>query len=289
MEFDFDSVQAAVNEAFVSLVTSITLFVPRLINAAILLLLGWLLGKLVSTVLDRLLKRVGFDRLLERGGLDQILNRADISVQPSTVISRLVFWLLLLTFLLAAVDALGLQTAAQAIRELLGYIPNLIAAVLVMIGGGLLARFLGQTTQTLAAGANLEFHRLLGMVVQYFFLALAFLLAFDQLGLDVSYLGNALTNLVTVFVAMVGLALALGGRDIIRNVLAGFYAKEMFALGQQITVQQYHGTLEAIGPLKAQIVTSATTVSVPNTVLTNEVVTSNDHSSPPLKNHRENM
>jgi small-conductance mechanosensitive channel len=232
------------------------------------------LGRLGATLTRRLLTKLGFDRLLQRGGLDHLLLRAGVTVQPSDVLASLVYWLLLLTFLLAAVDALGLQTAAQAIRQLLGYIPNLIGAVLVIIGGGLLARFLGQVTQTLAAGAGLDFHQGLGTAARYFLLILTFILAAGQLGLDVSFLGGALANIVVVVIAALGLTFALGGRDLVKNLLAGLYVKEIYRLGQQIRLETYQGTLESIDTFKATIVTEDEVVTVPNSLLIDEVVAS---------------
>lgn len=274
MGIDIQTIQAAISEALTNLLTAIALFVPRLLNALILLLLGWLSGRLVAALVRRLLARLGFDHLLERGGLAQVLSRTGANLQPSDVLARLVYWLLLLTFLLAAVDALGLQAAAQAIRELIGYIPNLIGAALVIIGGGVLARFLGQTAQTLAAGADLEFHRSLGNLVRYFLLALTFILAVGQLGLDVAFLGGALANVIIVAIAVVGLAFALGGRDLVGNMLAGIYAKEIYQLGQEVRLQTYQGTLESIGTFKATIATDDGVVIIPNSLLMNEVVIS---------------
>jgi small-conductance mechanosensitive channel len=276
MGIDLQTIQSALQKTLTTLLTTVTLFLPRLLTALILLLLGWLLGRLAAALLDRLLARLNFDRLLERSGLDEALAQAGVGVRPSHLLARLVYWLLLLAFVLAAVDALGLQAIAEALQELVGYIPHLIGAVLVFIGGALLARFAGQATQMLAAGADLEFHRGLGQATQYLLLALTFILAVGQLGLDVRFLGGALSNLLIVVVAALGLAFALGGRDVVRNMLAGFYAKELYELGQVMRIQDYQGTLEAIGTLKATIVTEDGVVTLPNSLLISEVVTGRD-------------
>ncbi|UCC85741.1 MAG: mechanosensitive ion channel [Anaerolineales bacterium] len=279
MGIDMQTIQSALQETLTTLLTTVTLFLPRLLTALVLLLLGWLLGRLAAALLDRLLARLNFDRLLERSGLDEALGQAGVSIRPSHVLARLVYWLLLLAFVLAAVDALGLQAVAGALQDLVGYIPNLIGAVLVLIGGALLARFAGQATQMLAAGTDLEFHRGLGQGTQYLLLALTFILAVGQLGLDVRFLGGAVTNLLIVVVAALGLAFALGGRDVVRNMLAGFYAKELYELGQVMQIQTYRGTLEAIGTLKATIATEEGVVTLPNSLLISEVVTGSDKES----------
>lgn len=279
MGIDLQTIQYALQETLTTLLTTVIFFLPRLLTALILLLLGWLLGRMAAALLGRLLARLNFDRLLERSGLDEALTQAGVSVHPSRVVARLVYWLLLLAFALAAVDALGLQVVAEALRELVGYIPNLIGAVLVVVGGAFLARFLGQATQALAAGADLEFHQGLGQTVRFFLLALTFIVAVTQLGLDMSFLGEAMAGLLIVVVAALGLAFALGGRDVVRNMLAGFYAKELYELGQVVQIRDYRGTLEAIGTLKATVATQEGVVTLPNSLLTSEVVTSQGKES----------
>jgi small-conductance mechanosensitive channel len=276
MGISVEAMQAALDESISALLTAAALFIPRLLNALLILAVGWLLGRITAALVNRLLIRFNFNHLVGRSGLEMGLTQAGIKAEPAYIFSRLIFWLLFLSFILAAVDALGLSTAAEAIRQLLSYIPNLIGAILIIIGGGILARFLGQTTQALAAGAGLEFYRPLGSAVRYFLLILTFIIAVGQLGFDVTFLGDGLINLLMVIVAALGLAFAFGGRDVVRNILAGFYVKEIYQLGQRVQIQTYEGTLEAIGTLKTTIATTSGLVTLPNSLLINEVVTNRD-------------
>jgi small-conductance mechanosensitive channel len=258
-------------EILAQLLTQITDFAPRLLSALLLLLVGFGVGWLIAALLRRVLKQLAFENLMERTGLADALSAAGFGVDASTILSRLIFWLLFLGFLLSAIDALGLQAAAAAMRSLVAFSPNLIGSVLIVIGGALLARFTGQTVQAIAARAGLEMAGGLGQAVRYFLLALTFVLAVGQLGLKVDFLGDALINLVIVLVAVLGLALALGGRDIVTNLLAGFYVREIYTLGDTIQIGDHSGNLEAIDTLKATIRTEEGNISVPNSLLINEV------------------
>jgi hypothetical protein len=105
-------------------ITWLALFLPRLLSALGLLLIGWLVGRLVAGILRRLARRLGFERRLAGTGLSQAFEQAGLRVEVSDILARLVFWLILLAFGLPAADALGLQAAADGLRTLVGYIPH---------------------------------------------------------------------------------------------------------------------------------------------------------------------
>jgi small-conductance mechanosensitive channel len=264
-------------KALDELVTWLALFLPRLFSALVLLLIGWLFGRLAAGILRRLAKRLGSERRLASTGLPQALAQAGFKVEVSDVLARLVFWLIVLAFGLPAADALGLQSAADGLRTLIGYIPSLIGAILVFVGGVVLARLAGQAVQAFATGAGLDMARGLGRAVRTFLLALTVVLAVGQLGFKVAFLGDAMVNLVVVSVAVLGLTFALGGRDIVRNLLAGFYAREIYALGQAIQVEEYRGTLETVDTLKATLATEEGRVTVPNALLIDRIVVGDEH------------
>jgi small-conductance mechanosensitive channel len=204
--------------------------------------------------------------------LPRTFEQAGLKVEISEVLARLVFWLILLAFGLPAADALGLQAAADGLRMLIGYIPSLIGAILVFVAGIVLARLAGQATHAFTAGVGDEIARGLGQAVRYFLLAVTVVLAVGQLGFKVEFLGDAVVNLLTVCVAVLGLTFALSGRGIVRNLLAGFYVREIYVLGQAIQVEGYHGTLTAIDSLKATISTDEGQVTAPNSLLIEQVV-----------------
>jgi len=229
----------------------------------------WLLAWLAQRIVRRALARLGFNRLAERAGASDALTRAGVTASASHLAGRAIYWLLLLTFLMVAVESLGLTGAATALRALVAYLPRVMGAAIVLVGGALLGQFLGKGTQALAAGSGAEFHAALGRAVQYIVLAMAAILAVDQLGLNTTLLNDVLGNLLTVAGAGLALAFTLGSREAVRNLLAGFYAKELFEIGQTIEVDGHRGMLEAIGPLKAVIAAAEgdANITVPNTAL----------------------
>ena len=263
-----------VTSALTEMLNRVAAFLPNLVGALLVLLIGWLLAWLARRVTRRVLARLGFDHLAERAGATDALTRVGVTTLPSHLVGRAIYWLLLLTFLMVAVESLGLTAAATALRALVAYLPHVLGAAIVLIGGALLGQFLGKGTQALAAGSGVEFHAALGRAVQYIVLVTATILAADQLGLNTTLLNDVLGNLLTVAGAGLALAFALGSREAVRNLLAGFYAKDLFEIGQTVEVDGYRGTLEAIGPLKAIIAATEgnVNITVPNSALMDERV-----------------
>ncbi len=259
--------------ALTELFDQMAALLPNLVGALIVLLVSWLLAWLAQRAARRVLARLGLDHLAERAGVTDTLTRAGITTPLSHLLGRAIYWLLLLTFLMIALESLGLTTAATALRALVAYVPRVLGAAIVLVGGALIGQFLGKGAQALAAGSGVEFHAALGRAVQYTILAMAAVLAVDQLGLNTTLLNSALGNLLTVAGAGLALALALGSREAVRNLLAGFYAKDLFEIGQTVEVDTHRGTLGAIGPLKTVITTAEGSVSVPNSLLMDRSVT----------------
>ncbi len=262
-----------VTSALTEMLNRVAAFLPNLVGALLVLLIGWLLAWLAQRVTRRVLARLGFDCLSERAGVADALARAGIETSAARLVGRIIYWLLLLTFLMIAVESLGLTGAATALHALVAYLPHVLGAAIVLVGGALLGQFLGKGVQALAAGSGVEFHAALGRAIQYIVLAMAAILTADQLGLNTTLLNDVLGNLLTVAGAGLALAFALGSREAVRNLLAGFYAKDLFEIGQTVEVDGYRGTLEAIGPLKASIAATEGSVTVPNSALMDECVT----------------
>jgi len=256
-----------ITSALTEMLSRVAAFLPNLVDALLVLLVGWLLAWLAQRIVRRVLTGLGLDHLAERAGVTGILTRAGITMPASYLVGRALYWLLLVTFLMVAVDSLGLTAAAAALQALVAYLPRVLGAAIVLVGGALLGQFLGKGAQALAAGSGIEFHAALGRAVQYIILAITMILAVDQLGLNTTLLNDVLGNLLAVAGAGLALAFALGSREAVRNLLAGFYAKDLFEIGQTVELDGYRGTLEAIGPLKALIVATEGNITVPNSAL----------------------
>ncbi len=262
----------AIQTAFSTLMLQIVNFVPSILTAIVILAVGWLLARLLAGITRRVAGRLGVDDLVDRSGLADGLAQAQVSRPASELIGVLIFWLVLLSFLLAAIDHLGLDVAALPIQGLIRFLPRLGAAILVLIAGSVLAQLIGQASQAAAASMGLDVHSQLGRAVRLILLVATGIIAVQQLGIDLSLFTGTFINLVTIAAAGLALTFALGGRDIVRNILAGFYAKEAFQLGERLVIDGQEGTLEAIGTISAEIHQADGRLVIPNQVLVGSTV-----------------
>lgn len=260
-------------ELFGEIISNVLAWLPSLLGALLLVLLGWVVASLVQLVLAGLLRRLRLDRLAERAGIVQLLDNAGLDPSASNLIARIVYWLVLLVFLLAAVESLGLAGVAAAINGLVAYLPNVLAAALILLLGSLIANFVGDTVSALTTQAGVVTGPALGQIVRYVLLGFILILALQQLGIQTDLLTAAAVALVAALALALALAFGFGSRELARNIMAGFHAKESFEAGQNVRVRGYSGRVVSIGSVKSKIETENGILSLPNHILTDEEVT----------------
>jgi hypothetical protein len=247
---------------------------PRVIVGLLTLLVMLAVAKLVERALRALLTRIKFDGLLQQAGLDRVLAKMGLRQSLDIVLPRMAYFLLLLLFARTAADAFGLVAVSSAIAALFGYLPKVIAAVLLLVVGSAVSQFAGETVHRAADESGIEFAKTLGSITSGFILFVVGIMAIGQLEFD-----TEMVRIVTVCV-LGGLALAfaisigLGTRDITRNVLAGFYARKVFTPGDPIEVRGHRGVLRAITPTQTLIEQDDVVVTVANSVFLDDVVRS---------------
>src|SRR5215208_6467425 len=136
-------------------------YLPQLIGAIIILVIGYIIAKVLQAVLGRVLQAIGFDGWMERGGIKQFFDRAETNQTPHSILGKLVFWFVFIIALTMAADALGIPQVSAVLGQLIAYIPNIIAAILILILAALLANFLSGIVRG-ATGSGL-----LASVTQY--------------------------------------------------------------------------------------------------------------------------
>lgn len=265
---DFEIIQ----NAFSNMVTNAIDYLPRLVTALVILLAGWLLAKLIATIVQRLGQQLRLEELLERTGIKAGLEKAQINRTGTQLIGMLLFWIVFLNFILLALESLGLTAAVEPLRHLIAFLPRLLAALATLTAGILLAQFLGKAAQAAMSGMGVEFHQEVGQGVNVLLIIMIVIVVLEQLGINASIMTNIFTNVITLAVAGLALAFALGGRDVARSVLAGYYAREQYEMGDQVIIDGETGTLEAIGTLNAEIRLGGERLIIPNTILTETAV-----------------
>jgi small-conductance mechanosensitive channel len=255
------------------IVSSVAAWLPGLAAALLLLFVGWIVARLVQFLTRNILARLGLDRLSERAGLSQVFSQAGLVSSASDLLARLVYWLVMLVFLLAATESLGLVGVVEILRGFVNYLPRVLAATVILILGSLLARLVSDAVRALSVQAGLDSGPVMGQAVRYVLLIFAILLALEQLGIETNLLTIAASAIIGALAIALALAFGLGSRDLARNIMAGYHARDSFLPGQRLTFAGRTGRLVLIGTVKFILETEAGLVSLPNITLIEEEVT----------------
>ncbi len=209
----------AMVEAFRDMMKHVALFFPKLLALVSFIVLGVVIGHAVKAVLQRLLKALRIDVLSERWGLQAALVKAGFKQPPSQIVGRLAFWIVFVIFLFMGVDALDLPATTGMMSQLLGFLPSVVAAGLLLLVGVLLANFFAETTLIATVNAQIQEARVIANLVRWGILLLTAAMVLTQLGIAKEIVIAAFSIIFGGVVLALSIALGLGGRNIARDAL----------------------------------------------------------------------
>jgi len=261
--------------AMTALWTKVANFIPNLFGALVVVLLGFVVAKLLDTLLSKLLAKLGLDRLMGGTGLTKLLSRVGIKVPISTLIGKIVYWFVLLIFLVSAAESLGLERVSATLDMLALYLPKVFGGALVLLAGVLLAQIVNGLVRGAAEGIGLEYAAGVGRIAQGLVIIISISVAISQLEVKTDLLNHVIVfGLITVGLA-VALAMGLGSREIAGQILAGIYVRELYQVGQQVQIGAVEGQIEEIGTVKTTVLTDeGELVSLSNRILLEQRVSS---------------
>lgn len=224
-----DATLNAIQAGLVALVS----FIPALIGAILILIVGWIIAGVLGRLVTMLLGRVGFDQASERAGITGFIRQSGArDMTPSGVFGWLVKWFVRLIFLEAAAAALRLEAITNIINQIILFIPNLVVALVVLWIGFLAGRFVGALVRGATAQAGFDRPGLLAGIAQYAIVAFAVVVAVEQIGVATSLVNLLFAAVVGALALAFALAFGLGGREVAGQVWRTWYGR-MQQLGPQ--------------------------------------------------------
>jgi len=195
-----------------------------LLGILALILLGLLVGWITKEIVYRLLRILRFDRLCDRLGVGLVVERTGLARSSSYLAGQIVQGLIILTALLAGLNALGTPLTRNLVERFFLYLPHLLAALLVLVVGALISRFLGRSVLIAAVNAQMPSARFLAGLTRFFVMALTVVAALDEVGISRTTIIVTFAILFGGLVAAGALALGLGARDFAHDLLQSQFA-----------------------------------------------------------------
>lgn len=237
----YDIWLAALDNTYRELVEAAAAFVPDLVGAALLSLLGWLFAVALRALILRL--GTGIDRMFyaarDRIGQAQIELRWPIS----RIVAHTVYWLVIVFFLAAVSKLLGLPGLVDIFAQVLLYLPLLLVWALVLFVVYLASGLAANVVTAAARASGLANAGLLGRLARVFILTFAVIIVVSQLGIDVTLLVNMITIATAMLLGGAAVAFGIGAGGVAGNIIAAHYVRQSYRVGQRVVVGSFEGEI----------------------------------------------
>lgn len=194
-------------------------FLPNLIGAAIIIVVGWIVGMIVAIIIDRLLRIIGLQTLFEKAKVEDILKKGNVGKDATALLASLAKWIIYLVAFVAAANTLRLPDVANFLDKILAYVPQVVAAGLILLIGLVVAHFLSNVIKGSLLAAGLAMADAVALVVRYSIIIFAFLAALSQLGLAQNMISTLFLGVIAFLAIAGGLAFGLGGKDAAQDLI----------------------------------------------------------------------
>jgi small-conductance mechanosensitive channel len=240
-------------EALAALWVKVAEFVPNLVAFLVILIIGYAISRLVQSGVRRALRVAKIDAFSERLGISSVLRRANIQQETSFIISKIFFWLLMLTFLVSATESLGLPRVSSNLDNFVRYIPKVLGAAFILMVGLFIAQFVRDLVVRGAEGIGSEFAGPLGTASHGLLVIVVMSLVIGQLEIETELLNVVISIGLLSLGTAAALAFGLGSKEVAANVLAGSYVRNMYHDGDDVTIMSVRGKISHITAVKTEI------------------------------------
>jgi hypothetical protein len=189
-------------------------FVPSLILAVIIFIIGWVVGSVVGRAIAQVIEAVKIDKLFDSIGATRLFEKAGIKFSFGMFLGELVKWFIIIVFLMTSLEVLGLsQVNAFLSNVVLGYLPQVIIAALILVIAGVVANATKKVVEGSAMAMGMKSARFAGSVAKYAIMIFAFIIALSELGIAPAFMQILFTGIIAMLAIAGGLAFGLGGKD----------------------------------------------------------------------------
>ena len=188
-------------------------FIPYLIGAVIIFIVGWVVGSLLGQVVAQIIKVLPVDTALRHARVEEVLKRAGFNLDSGKFLGALVKWFVIIVFLVASLDVLGLQQVNLFLEKVLLYLPDVIVAVFILLAAALIGEAMQRLVVGTSQAAGITAANFLGTVTRWSIWIFAILMALFQLGIAAPFMTALFQGIVVAIALAFGLSFGLGGQD----------------------------------------------------------------------------
>ncbi|MFT4663732.1 MAG: small-conductance mechanosensitive channel [Polaribacter sp.] len=225
------------------LLFNFTSVIPNILGAIVVFLVGWVIAKTVALIVKKVLKSIQVDKLGEQLNNIDFISKSSVSIVPSTILSKLLYYVILLLFAIVASEILNVEPISKLVGDILLYMPKVFAGMIVLFIGLLVADFIKGIVETTTKSMGIPSYKMIGGVVFYFIFMMTIITAIKQIGIDAAFIETNLSYIIAGGVFAFALGYGLASKDMMSNFLASLYSKEKFAVGDVVAISGHKGEI----------------------------------------------
>ena len=256
---NYDHILSELTKVALNLQDKFIAFIPKLIFALVILLVGFLLARLVEFLVKRFITYL--NRVLNDRFKNQI-RHIDFG-RSALFISKAFFWIILVFFFILTAEVLELSIITIWLGSILEYSPNIMAAILIIFIGIIAGRVVAEMITAATSRIGITYGGVLGKIVQYTILITSIVIAIDQVGVDIAFLTNLVIIIITALLFGAALAFGLGAKTSVSNILAAYYVHKLYKEGDYVKIGDIEGRITRIEPTAVVLDAKGGQVSVP--------------------------
>lgn len=247
-------------------------YVPQILGALALLLIGWIVALLLRKVTGKALRAAGVDVIAQRAGITTILERGGIRKRPSELLGWGIYWLILFSTLVATFNALGLEIASMLLHAIVLYIPRLLVALLLLGLGFFASRYIDTMVTAGATALDLPFPDIWGRAAQSLILFMAGIMVLSELGIATRVVTLSFIVLLAVGGLSAVMAFGLGTKEVAGQLAAGQCLRKLLQPGDVVQYGGYEGTVREVGYTHVSLAIEQGIVTIPNAIFLNTTI-----------------
>lgn len=220
--------------------------VPNILMAIVIFIIGYIIAKIVANIVKRGLKKLGVDKIGDKLNEIDIVEKTKMNIKISGLASKFLYYFILLFFTVAATSVLGIPEISNLVTDIFTFIPNLLVALIVLILGTLLADMLRKVIHTALTSLGISSAGLISSFLFYFLFINIVIVALGQAKIDTSFLSQNISIIIGGIVLAFAIGYGLASKDVMANIVASFYSKDQFVVGQKITIDGETGIVNEI-------------------------------------------
>ncbi len=236
---DFDILKTLFNE--------IIIFIPNILAALAILLVSLIVIGIISRFLRRMLQRMGADDFADKSiNKIDVLEDNNVRIVPSTLVSKIVYYSLLLVGIVAATDALQMEAVSDLVKGAVDYVPNLITAIALLIVGLLIADFVRDVTSAAMQSLNVPAAKFLSSFIFYFIMLSILMIALEQAKINTDFITANLSIILGGVVFAFAIGYGFASKSLMSSYIAYFYNRNKVSIGDTIRIDNKEGVVTSM-------------------------------------------